>query len=174
MTGIKVVRIPRRIRSENVSLRLFRLQDLPALSRLFHEDMPMSSQAMSTAPKNLWSFRKWIFRTFQILYLIEQKAENKFTIHGFIGLYDIRLGENLCLAIGIFDPGERRHGLGSQALRALLNTLGKCGAANTIQAQIAQSNLASVHLFDKLGFDIRERSAEHLTMEKSLHPAVRR
>jgi len=174
MIGIKLVRIPRRIRSEDVNLRLFRLRDLSALSGLFQEHMSGGSRATGAVPKNLWAFRQWVYRTFQLLYLIERKADKKTTIHGFIGLYNIRLGENLCLSMGIFDPKDRGHRLGSKALQALLDNLGKCGAANTIQAQVAQSNLASIHLFDKLGFDICERSEDDLVMKRSIGPTTQR
>jgi ribosomal protein S18 acetylase RimI-like enzyme len=166
MLGIKLIRFPRRIIDDEISLRLARFIDLPALFRLFRKDLLVGSRCFCNVPRNLLAFRHWMTRTFQVLYLIEQKSEGKSVPTGYIGLYDIRLGEHLCMAVGIFDPKDRGYGLGKQALQVLLNGLVKCKAATTIEVEVAKSNLISLGLFDNLGFDICERTEDHLVMRK--------
>jgi len=174
MMGIKLVRIPRCVRSDHSDLRLLRLQDLPTLTRLFRERAPAGSRATVAVPRNVWSFRQWLCRTFPVFYLIESKNGDKTAIRGFVGLYNIKLGETLWLSMEIFDPNDRGRHLGSSALQTLLACLEKCGAAINFQAQVAPSNLASIHLFDNLGFDICERSEEALIMKKSIAPRSKR
>jgi ribosomal protein S18 acetylase RimI-like enzyme len=147
---------------------------MPVLFRLFRKDLLVGSRCVVNVPRNILSFRQWMAKTFQVLYLIEQKSEGKSVITGYIGLYDIKLGERLCMAVGIFDPQDRGYGLGKQAVQVLLNGLGRCRAAANIDVEVARSNLTSLGLFDNLGFDICERTEDHLVMRKCVPLAARK
>jgi len=168
MIGIRLVRVPRCIKSRGVKVRAFRLTDLPTLARLFREETHMSSYKVVTVAKNLLTLRQWISRTFQAFYLIEQRATDTNEIRGFIGLYNIRLGMHMTLAAGILDPAYRGQGLGSQALQLFLTSLRNSRAANTIRVEVAKSNLRSVHFFDRLGFEVCQCTEDYFVMNKFL------
>lgn len=170
MMGIKFARIPRRIDGDKVSLRILRLKDLPELLRLFLGSPALIPHSKGFPPANLWSFKQWLSRTFQVIYLIEQRVGGKFKIKGFVGLYDIDLGESLSLALGIFNSRDRGRGLGRDALHALLETLGKGVVASTVQAHISPSNLSSIRLFSRLQFDICRNSEDRLLMKRTIVP----
>jgi len=170
MFGIRIRRLPRIIRGDKITLRLYRLNDLPALHRCSRSvDTTPGLHAFGRSTGNLWSFKRWIGRTFQVLYLIiDHEASHAARIAGYIGLYDIRLGEDLSLSIGIFDPQHRGIGLGRKAMEHLLQALANCGAARTIQVEIAHSHVQSLAFFKQLGFDIRRQSERALLMTKTV------
>jgi RimJ/RimL family protein N-acetyltransferase len=170
MFGIKIRRLPRIIRGDKVTLRLYHLNDLPILHRCSRSvDTTPGLHAFGSSSGNLWSFKRWIGRTFQVLYLIiDHEASQASRIAGYIGLYDIRLGEQLTLSIGIFDPRHRGIGLGRKAMEILLEAVANCRAAQTIQVEIAHSHVQSLAFFKQLGFDIRQQSERALLMAKTV------
>lgn len=170
MFGIRIRRLPRVIKGDKVTLRLYRLNDLRILQRCSRAvDTTPGLHAFGCSTDTLWSFQRWIGRTFQILYLIiDPNADQPSSIAGYIGLYDIRLGEDLTLSIGIFDPQHRGIGLGRKAMELLLQAMADCRAAQTIQVEILHSHVQSLAFFKQLGFDIRRQSERALLMTKSV------
>jgi aminoglycoside 6'-N-acetyltransferase len=57
------------------------------------------------------------------------------------------------LAIGLFAPSDRGHGLGTEAVRLLSDWLFRSGGAERIESSTAVSNAAMRRVFDKLGFE---------------------
>ena len=166
--GIRLVRVPRSIRSHQVGVRAMRLTDLSTLARSFREETFSTSRGLATILGNIFLFRQWTSRTFQAFYLIEKKATDGNKIAGFIGLYNITLGVCMSLAAGIFDPADRGQGLAHEAVELFLDSLRSSKAASMIQVEVDKSNLRSIHLFDRLGFELCQCLEDCFVMNKYL------
>jgi len=173
MLGIRVARLPRRIKNETVTLRLSRYRDLSILSALFTPGLilQMNGQRNRLAPKafrSLFSFSRWLRTTFQLVYIIEVPRSAGARIVGFIGCYDMEIGQSLCLSVAIFHLGDRQRGYGHQALELLLRDLQKNSIVETVCMEVLSTNLPSLSLCHKLGFAVRRHSETTTFLERQL------
>ncbi len=105
-------------------------------------------------------------RTFQLIYLIEIEENGTRRIVGFLGLYHMELGRSVTLSLTVFRPEDRRQGYGEKALALILNLLQDNGAAEVVYAEILKSNVPSLRLCRKLGFEVRGFYQDKLLLEK--------
>ncbi len=167
LLGIKVVRFERRLEEGDLILQLCRLRDLPALASLI---TPEVLQEMSSVEfqsfHSLFSFFKWVITTFQVIYLIEVDENPGNRTIGFVGFYNMELGRSLRLSLTVFNPEDRRRGYGEKALKLLLNLLRENGAAEVVYAEILKSNVPSLRLCRKLGFEAKRFYQDRFLLEK--------
>jgi RimJ/RimL family protein N-acetyltransferase len=71
---------------------------------------------------------------------------------GFIGLYDLRLGESAEMTLVIFDKNIRRHGYGSRVFRIFTQNLKKISLLKRIMVRVKTDNSISTSFWQKLGF----------------------
>jgi len=105
--------------------------------------------------------------TFQVIYLIEIDEKGERRIVGFAGLYDMVLGREVKLSLAVFNPEDRGRGNGEKALSLLLNLLQENRAAEVVYAEILNSNVPSLRLCRKLGFEVKSLSEDRLLLEKN-------
>ncbi len=161
MFGIKIMRLKRRMEDFDLILRFCRLRDLPRLRCLFKAEIFLQASAIETRPFNsLLSFRKWMKTNFQVFYVIEVKKDDRRRIIGFIGLYNIRIGQSVFLSLAIFNPGDRGRGYGRQSLEMLMDSFQKNGAVKTVAVEILKNNAPSLCFFRKAGFEVRKKQCE--------------
>lgn len=165
--GIRVVRFRRCLKQGDLILRLRRFRDLPVLySFLTPEILREANGYKPNAFASLVSFWRWLKMTFRMVYVIEvEEIDNRRTI-GFAGLYDINLGRSLSFSLEIFSPDDRRQRYGERALQLLLDSLRKNGAAGTIYAEVLKSNVPSLCLCRKLGFQVNKLYQNKFLLEK--------
>ena len=87
------------------------------------------------------------------------------------GIHSETIGTTLWLSIFIDEP-YRQCGYGEQALKTLFSSLPH--AVKTIESRIQETNTASIHLFEKLGFLRVNHADSHYTYRLSLersHPS---
>jgi ribosomal protein S18 acetylase RimI-like enzyme len=167
LIGIKIVRFKRRLEEGEVALQFCRLRDLPTFrslitSKVFQDPASATRQASCS----LFSFLKWVMKTFQVIYLIEVDRPPRRRIIGFVGLYNMELGRSLRLSLAVFNPQDRSRGYGEKALKLLLNLLQENGAAEVVYAEILKSNVPSLRLCRKLGFEVKRLYSDRLLLEK--------
>jgi len=163
--GVKIVNFKRHIETGSLTLRLCRLGDLRTLYSLFTPEI-FPSMGSKNKPRSLFSFYRWMKCTFQVIYLIEIEENGGRRIIGFVGLYDMKLGRNLRLSLTVFKPGDRGRGYGEKALTLLLHLLQENGVAEVVYAEILKSNVPSLRLCTKLGFEVKGLSQDRLLLEK--------
>jgi RimJ/RimL family protein N-acetyltransferase len=174
MLGIKVARFPLSIRNETVTLRRSRFRDLFRLFAFFTPELLLQMNGRMSEPdpkafRSVLSFYRWLRATFQLVYIIEtQKISGVRTILGFVGLYDVELGQRLYLTIAIFTRENRQQGYGRQALELLLQSLRETGLVKTVSMEVLRTNLPSLSLCNKLGFVVRYRNETTTLFEKQL------
>ena len=153
----------RSLETSSLRLRLYGWRDIGILQTLYYPDF-----ISKLFPSSL-SFRRWLVRTFQVLYLLEtRKAGGIDSLVGFIGLYRIDPGSSIWLSAGIFKPEDRGKGYGSKGLEILLDHLRESALAKNVFAEVMKTNERSLSFFEKSGFT---RCMEHkntFVLEKDL------
>jgi len=167
LLGVKIVNFKRRIGSDLLTLRLCQLKDLRRLFSLFTLEIFPEGQESKSKPNSLFSFYRWMKNTFQVIYLVEIEENGGHRIVGFAGLYDMELGRKLRLSLAVFHPEDRRRGYGEKALTLLLNLLQNNKAAEVVYAEILKSNLPSLRLCRKLGFEVKKLHQHTFLLEKN-------
>lgn len=163
--GVKIVHFKRQMGCGPLRLRLCRLGDLRILHSLLTPEI-FSTLISRSKPRSLFSFYRWMKNTFRLIYLIEIQENAGHRIIGLAGLYDMELGLKLRLSLAIFNPEDRGRGYGEKALRLLLSLLQENRAAEMVYAEILKSNVPSLRLCRKLGFDVKESFQNRLLLER--------
>jgi len=126
------------------------------LRSLFTPEILLETSGFEPKVGSLLSFYRWLKATFQMVYVIEVKENGGNRVAGFAGLYNIRIGRSLWLSLTIFNPKDRKRGYGEQVLGLLLDHFQKNGAAETVYAEVLRTNVPSLCLLRKLGFEVCE------------------
>jgi RimJ/RimL family protein N-acetyltransferase len=152
--AVRIANFKRRMENCGLTLRLYRLGDLPMLRSLFTPEIFLETSGFGLKVSSLLGFYKWLKATFQMVYIIEVEENSGHKTVGFAGLYNMRIGRSLWLSLSIFNPKDRRRGYGEQVLRLLLDLLQENGAAETVYAEVLKTNVPSLCLLRKLGFEV--------------------
>jgi RimJ/RimL family protein N-acetyltransferase len=150
-----------------LTLRLYRLRDLPVLHSLFKPEIFLEASGAEIQTGSLLSFYRWIKTTFQVVYVIEVEESGGCVIAGFVGLYNMKIGQSLWMSVTIFSPEYRRRGYGTKALELLLDLLQKNRAAGKIYAKVSRTNVPSLCFLRKLGFEVSRRYEDSFVLEKN-------
>jgi RimJ/RimL family protein N-acetyltransferase len=154
------------VESDGLTLRLYRLKDLPVLHSLFTPEIFLEASGAQLKASSSLSFYRWIKSTFQVVYVIEVEESGGCVIAGFVGLYNMKIGQSLWISLTIFSPEHRRRGYGTKALELLLDLLQKKGAAGKIYAKVSRTNVPSLCFLKKLGFEVSRRYEDSFVLEK--------
>jgi RimJ/RimL family protein N-acetyltransferase len=165
LLGVKIVNFKRSMEAGSLTLRLCRLRDMRLVHSLWRPDIYTKAKGSEKKTHSLFSFYRWMKRTFEVIYLIEIRENGERRIVGFVGLYDLELGRKLSLSLVVFHPGDRSHGYGEKALTLLLNLVERNGAARAVYAEILKNNVPSLRLFLKAGFRLKEVDQNRLLLE---------
>jgi len=161
--GITCVKFRRSLGTSSLRLRHYGWRDTGILQALFYPDF-----ISKLFPSSL-SFRRWLARTFQVLYLLETRKDGGIIgMVGFIGLYRIDPGRSIWLSTGIFNPGDRSKGYGRQGLEILLDYLRESGLSKKVFAEVIRTNERSLSFFKKSGFRSRMDYEDTFVLEKDL------
>ena len=150
-----------------LTLRLYRLRDLPVLQSLFKPEIFLDASGAEIKASSSLSFYRWIKSTFQVVYVIEIEENDGRRIVGFAGLYNMRVGQSLWISFTIFNPKDRRRGYGTKALELLLDLFQKNGAAEKVYAEVSKTNVPSLCFLRKLGFKVSRRYEDSFILEKN-------
>lgn len=144
-------------------LRVCGARDLGTLQYLFASEM-----SPKPFPSSL-SFRRWLLRTFHLLYVLETRETGGLTcIVGFMGLYRVDPGRSIWLSTGIFDPEDRRKGYGRKGLEILLDYLRENALAKKVYAEVIKTNERSLSFFENSGFKACRENEASFVLEKDL------
>ena len=157
---VRIVNFKPHIENRGLTLRLYRLKDLFALLPLFTPEIFLEASGCILKVSSVMGFYKWLKTTFQVVYLIEIEENEGHRIVGFVGLYNMKIGNSLWLSIAIFNPGDRRQGHGTRSLELLLDLLQRNGAAETVYAEVLKRNMPSLCFLRRFGFEVCSRYQE--------------
>jgi RimJ/RimL family protein N-acetyltransferase len=142
-------KIPRCMKDDNLRLRPLRIFDGPFIGEGLRDEVVSKANGLSSPiSSSWWVVWWWIKRTFVITYCIECDSRRI----GFVGLYDLRLGELAEISIAIFDKNVRRLGYGTKAFTMLSQNLRKYSIAKKILVRVKADNGISISFLQKLGF----------------------
>jgi RimJ/RimL family protein N-acetyltransferase len=167
--GIKVIRFKRNIENDRLRLRLLKISDLYVLrSRYQPEQFPGNRVREARLFSSLFSYWRWMNAFFECFYLIEIKAVGKDRMIGFVGLYNLEIGQRLYLSAVLFDLKDRRQGYGRQALTLLFNFLKEAGVSKEVRAEVFRRNASSLAFLKMMGFEVLSDHGDHLLLVKAL------
>jgi RimJ/RimL family protein N-acetyltransferase len=170
LLGIKVIRFKRRIENQRLGLRLLKIKDLSVLRSLYPSEHFPGTRARETRPySSLFSFWTQLRASYEGFYLVETKAAGTDRMIGFVGLYNLEIGQRVYLSAMLFDPEDRRQGYGRQALTLLFNFLKEAGVIREVRAQVFRSNVASLAFLHTLGFEVLVDQGDQLLLVKALN-----
>lgn len=166
---IKTARFQRTMTSTEISIRLYSLKDLYTLYSLFNQgNLINSDKTVNGVFSSFLYFCRWIFNTFHIFYVIEVMENDVSRIIGFVGLYNIVIGQTVFLSVAIFKPDDQRQGYGKGAIELLLNNFHKNSIVKSIYVEVLTSNEPSLCFFKGLGFEICRQYNDRFLLEKNL------
>jgi RimJ/RimL family protein N-acetyltransferase len=156
------------MKNSGLTLRPYRLRDLPALRSLFAPEILFQASSIEAgAFSSLFSLHRWLRTTFEVLYIIEAGENGRRRIVGFLGLYNIKIGQSLCLSLAIFNPKDRRRGYGRQSFGLLLDSLRNNNVARTVYVKVLKTNVPSLSFCKNLGFEVCGQYQDRFLMEKN-------
>lgn len=133
----------------SLRLRPLRILDASFLTRGFKNEGILLINFRNRNLMPLWlSIWWWTKRTFLPAYCIEYDSE----CIGFIGLYNLRLGESAGLSLVIFVKAMRRRGYGTRAFNLLVRNLKIYSVVKRIIVQVKGDNTAAISFWRKMGF----------------------
>lgn len=166
---IKTARFWRCIGNCDLVLRTYRLRELSALYSLFNPEVFLKANGVGNrAFGSLLSFWRWVITSFWAFYLIEIRENDKPRTIGFLGLYNVEVGQTAWLSLAIFSPEDRRRGYGQRALGLLLGSLEEDGVVERVRVGVLKVNLPSLCFFRRQGFKESGESEDRLLLEKEL------
>ena len=138
---IKTARFQCNMKSTEISLRLYSLKDLYTLYSLFNQGNLINSDTTRYGVFNYLShFCRLMFNKFHVFYVIKAKEKDVSRIIGFMGLYNIVIGQTVFLSVAIFKSDDRRQGYGKGAIELLLNNLKKNNIVKSIYVEVSSAN----------------------------------
>ena len=164
--GVRTANFKRHMENCGLTLRLYRLSDLPMLRSLFTPEIFLETSGFELKVSSLLGFYKWLKATFQMVYVIEVEENGGHKTVGFAGLYNMKIGQSLWLSLAIFNPKDRKRGYGEQVLGLLLDHFQKNGAAETVYAEVLKTNVPSLCFLRKLGFEVSGCYEDSFILEK--------
>jgi ribosomal protein S18 acetylase RimI-like enzyme len=122
------------------------------------------------APKSYGAFTSPFIpvASYRVFWRRRIKAVGTDRMIGFVGLYNLEIGQRLYLSAVLFDPEDRRQGYGRQALTLLFNFLKEAGVIREVRAQVFRSNVASLAFLHTLGFEVLVDQGDQLLLVKAL------
>ncbi len=149
MCSIIHVAIPARIEDTKIRLRRLRLSDGPFIINGLKDEIILNSCGVSRPINSSWfSLWWWLKKTFMPAYCIEINSKPI----GFIGLYDLVLGESAEISLAIFDKKFRRRGYGSRAFKLFAHQLRRRSVVKEIRAKIIRDNRQALSFWSAVGF----------------------
>ena len=167
--AIKTVRFKYRIQDGVLTLRMYRLRDLPVLHSLFH--IPSFLRTSGVEPKTVRSlplFWRWIRNSFHVFYIIEVAEDSGRRIIGFAGLYHMEIRKSLWLSLALFDAKDRGQGYGRRAVELLLKFFQKDDVVRTVYAEVMKNNLLSLCFCKRLGFELFGERRESFLLQSQI------
>jgi RimJ/RimL family protein N-acetyltransferase len=145
-----IASLPGIIKDGDITLRPLRISDGPFISKALRQDDILRSSGKDKFHGVPWLLLYfWIRKTFFLAYCIERRAERI----GFIGFYNLVVGESANVSLVIFDSGNRRKGIGTRALQLLSRTFFAQMLTGSLIAVVRKDNPAALTFWKQLGFD---------------------
>ncbi len=149
MCSVIRVTIPAYIEDAEIRLRQLRLSDGLFMINGLKDEIILNSCGVSGPINSSWfSLWWWLKRTFMPAYCIEIDSKPI----GFIGLYDLVLGESAEISLAIFDKTFRRKGYGTRAFNLLVRHMKRHSVVKEIQAKIIRGNHHAISFWRRVGF----------------------
>ncbi|NOY64236.1 MAG: GNAT family N-acetyltransferase [Nitrospirae bacterium] len=142
-------KIPRIMVDGSLMLRPLRILDASFLTRGFKNEGILLINLRNRSLIPLWlSTWWWTKRTFLPAYCIVQDSKRI----GFIGLYNLILGESAEVSLAIFEKDQRRRGYGTRAFNLLLHNLQRYSVVKRIFVKVRRDNRSALFFWKRLGF----------------------
>ena len=168
LCGRRRVRVPRQMTDGVVTLRCYRYTDLPQLYPLVHPEVVWHANGMvQHETPSFTAFCLWMLTTFPLAYVIEVGEHSRRSV-GFVGIYNLTLGQHLWVSMAILQPADRRQGYGHRALSLLLANLAQHKVVDVVYADVLKTNEPSQRLCARLGFVPAGEEATRLRLVKCL------
>jgi RimJ/RimL family protein N-acetyltransferase len=168
LLGINILRFKERIENQRLRLPLLKIKDLAVLCSLCPHEYFAGTRVWEARPFfSLFSFWRWLRASFEAFYLVEIKAVGKDRMIGFVGLYNLEIGQRVYLSAVLFDPEDRRQGCGRQALTLLFNFLKEAGVIREGRAQVFKNNVVSLAFLQTLGFEVLADQGDQFLLVKA-------
>lgn len=142
---------------KNIFLRALEPEDLDFLYQL-ENDETIWEVSETQAPYSRYVLRQYLKNSHKDIYEVKQLrlaiSNYNEKLLGFIDLFDFNpKNKRAGVGIVVLDEGNRNRGIGTEALRLLMNySFTKLGV-HQLYANITEDNTASIKLFSNLGFE---------------------
>ncbi len=145
-----------KLKGKHIYLRALEMADLDFLYELENNSAIWEISGTAT-PYSKHVLRKYLENAHRDIYDVKQLrlviSRNNGQVLGLIDLFDFDpKNRRAGIGIVILDDGERNKGVGSEALNLLTKYAFSTLEVRQLYANVGENNVASVHLFQKLGF----------------------
>ena len=143
------VNIPVDMEDHNIRLRRLRFSDGLFIMNGLKDEVILNASGLSRPIHTSWfSLWWWIKKTFIPAYCIECDSKPI----GFIGLYDLKIGESTEISLAIFDNSFRRRGYGTRAFKLLALHLQRHSVVRKVRAKVMRDNHHAISFWRRAGF----------------------
>jgi len=150
MRHVFYTRIPRSMKDGDIKLRPVRIIDGPFLSNGLRDKDMLAANGLSCPISLSWfSVWWWLKKNFVLSYCIENNSKRI----GFIGLYNLLLGNSAEMTLIIFEKDNRRLGLGTRAFNVFAQNLRRYSIARKIKVRVKTDNGIALSFWEKIGFE---------------------
>lgn len=147
--SITHAKIPADMEDDNLRLRRLRFSDGPFIMNGLKDEIIANANGLIRPINASWFFLWWwMKKTFMHAYCIECDSKPI----GFIGLYDLMLGESTEISLTIFDKTLRRQGYGTRSFKLLAQHLQKHSVVREMRAKVMRDNHSALSFWRKIGF----------------------
>ncbi|WP_224490788.1 GNAT family N-acetyltransferase [Robertkochia flava] len=145
------------LKGDNCYLRALEPEDLEVLY-ILENDETVWEVSETLAPYSKFVLKEYLANSHRDIYDVKQLrlaiCNYKHRILGFIDLYDFNpRNKRAGIGIVILDKEDRNKGVGRESLKLLMNYAFGVLDLHQVYANINEDNLASIHLFTRLGFE---------------------
>ena len=161
-----MIKVTISMRDDNLKLRPLRIFDGHFVHRGLKNEIGLRTNGLSRLTDSPWfSVWWWIKKTYSYSFCIELDSRPI----GFIGLYNLALGESADISLVIFDETFRRQGYGTRSFKLLSQSLRKHSVMKKIFIGVKTDNQRALSFWKKLGFSETSMVNDIINMSMGLN-----
>jgi RimJ/RimL family protein N-acetyltransferase len=144
-----MIKVTMSMRDDNLKLRPLRIFDGHFIHKGLKDKIGLRTNGLSRLSGSSWfSVWWWITKTYRYSFCIELDSRPI----GFIGLYNLALGESADISLVIFEETFRRRGYGTRSFKLFAQSLRRHSIMKKIFIAVKTDNQRALSFWKKLGF----------------------
>ncbi|MFX0162181.1 MAG: GNAT family N-acetyltransferase [Candidatus Hodarchaeota archaeon] len=136
-----------------IRIRRARLEDLPAITKIYNDAIIKTVATFDTKPKSIEEQKEWFEKHGERYPILVAEIDNKVVGWTSLSEWSDRCAYSDTAEISLYiEEGYRGRGIGKKLTETILRE-GKAAGLHTIIARVTEGNDQSIHILEKYGFN---------------------